>query len=504
MPRPPRLALLLLFVLCLPGQAFAHERWVRHALLSDFDRTLFETANPTNLWSLAAVAILGLLLIAQSVRLRKEFTAKREGSSRLSDWGATILGTFAGFGLLVPALDGQFIAPDLVVDSSAAGVALIWGGGLVGVLFLLGLWVRPAAGLLIGLYCLAIVALPFELFDGESVPPVAILNYLDVVGIALFVGMIGRGALSLDRIFFLRPRASATRWSNAVGLLRISLGLTLALLGVQKFLMPELPMGVVQNYQDQIYEPIARITGMSPEIYVFAASVIELTVGLLLLIGVFTRLWTLVVAGLFLTTAMIFRSELIGHLPLFGLAIVLLIEGGGGLRLDDEIRRHMGGAGKGMPNATVASLLLIVTMFGAMPGCAPDSVEASLPQWKGTEHAFSIAGEEGRCRFEIIRQVEPVSLNQFFTLQTRVFDADSGEPLGGGSFQLDARMPDHEHGMASQPLTIGPTENLWRTNGCKLHMYGRWVFQVDWKAEGVEDRASFEFQFTAPERGGSQ
>jgi uncharacterized membrane protein YphA (DoxX/SURF4 family) len=497
MPRPFRVALLPTLFLTLSGTAIAHERWVRHELLSDFDRSLFETANATNLGAFGGILILGAVIFALSLRTRRTTPSVGTPRPNLLRLGAATLGVLTGIGLLVPAYDGQFLAPDLVVDSSAAGQLLRVGGGAVGALLIVGLWVRPAAKLLVGLYALALLGLPFEMFDGESVPPLAILNYLDVVGIAVFLALEGRGACSIDERISPRPPTSPAQRAKAVGILRISIGLTLALLGAQKFLLPELPMGVVQNYQDQIYEPIASVTSLSPEGYVFTASLIELTVGFLVLIGVFTRVWIAVVAGLFVITAMIFKSELIGHLPIVGLSVILLIEGAGSLRLDDLVNRWFPTKRVPAIGAQAAGLVVLAALFGSLPSCSPTAVDAAMPQWNGTEQVFSITGEDARCRFEITCATDRVPLNQFFSIETRVFDAATGAPLVGGTLHLDGAMPSHDHGMASQPQTVELEGNRWITNGCKLHMYGEWVFQVQWNSGADADSASFEFPFAA-------
>ncbi len=65
---------------------------------------------------------------------------------------------------------------------------------------------------------------------------------------------------------------------------------------------------------------------------------------------------------------------------------------------------------------------------------------------------------------------------------------------------MDATMPEHAHGMATVPKTARqPEDDRWLTEGCKLHMYGRWVFAVEYDAEpGVSDAAEFEFRFEPP------
>ena len=55
---PGRTLPLLLASLLLGGTASAHERWVRHGLLSPFDRSLFESFTALNVATLVGVLLL--------------------------------------------------------------------------------------------------------------------------------------------------------------------------------------------------------------------------------------------------------------------------------------------------------------------------------------------------------------------------------------------------------------------------------------------------------------
>ncbi len=483
-------------ILALASPAIAHERWVRHELLSDFDRSLFETFNVVNLGTLAGVLLLAALLLLLSAKLRARAGAPLAIAPRLSDWATAILGILTGCGLLLLIPAGQFLAPDLQVTGSVAGQVLLSGSALVGVLLVIGLWARVAAWGLLALYLLALIARPFESFDGGAVSLLALLNYVDVVGIAIFIGMLGRGALSLDRRLGTAQPTSADRRRLAVGILRIVLGATLILLGLQKFFLPELPMGVLQNYADQIYQPIARLTGASPEAYVFAASVVETTVGVVVLMGVFTRLWILIVTILFAITAAIFKAELLGHLPLVGVAVVLLVEGAGGLRLDSLLQNRMRSPRVQALTTSMAGLLLLLC---GLPSCGAEVVVDELPQHELT--GAPLTSESGRYQFELTAAPEAIALGEFFTVSTRILDPQGGAPPTSGALKVNATMPEHGHGMVTLPVTTLGEDGLWLTEGCKLHMFGRWVFELEWQGPQGTERASFEYQFTAPERG---
>jgi uncharacterized membrane protein YphA (DoxX/SURF4 family) len=324
-------------ILGLTANAHAHERWVKHSLKSEFDRGLFESMGLVNMGTLLVVLGIAILLLLGSGRFRAaRGNSISERVIRLRPYAQLVLRVTFGLGLIIVALSNQFLAPDLVATEGIQGSLLVKTQGVLGVLLVLGLLTRFASLAVIGLFAWAMLTRPFLPFDDEAVTLIQVLNYLDVLGIAVYLAVTGGGAWSLDARFLTKQESapSANARAKAVGLLRIFLGATLILLGIQKFLIPELPMGVVQNYSDAIYVPIANLTGISPEGYVFAACVVETTVGILVLAGLFIRPVMVILALLFVTTLFIFQEEVIPHLPLFGIVFVLLVEGAGSLRLD--------------------------------------------------------------------------------------------------------------------------------------------------------------------------
>ncbi len=78
------------------------------------------------------------------------------------------------------------------------------------------------------------------------------------------------------------------------------------------------------------FMPYLGFAGFSNLHFVFAAGVAELTIGLMLVSGIATRFVTAVLSIFFLATWVIVgQAELVGHLPLFGLALLLILHGSG-------------------------------------------------------------------------------------------------------------------------------------------------------------------------------
>jgi uncharacterized membrane protein YphA (DoxX/SURF4 family) len=464
---------------------------VKHDLLSPFDRSLFDSAGPVNVSLLVLALVIVAAVAALAGRIRDRHPSEAP-PGKLRDAALLFLGLTYGVSCLLSALGGEFLAPDLVGDGSALAMTLIWGSGITGVLLALGLFTRPAAWISLALFVAAVTLRPFEAFDGQPVSIGAALNYLDVVGIAAFLGLAGRGRFALDSLVSKAPSHAAGR-ATATALLRLALGLTLVLLGMQKFLHPELPMGVVQNYGDAIFEPFQRLFGVSEELYVFGAALVEFTVGLVLLVGVFTRVVMLVLAVLFSATLFIFQGEVLGHMPLFGIVVLLLVEGGGRFRLFHD-RSLPSGFGRGISGGlgSAAALLLV----GLLSGCA-QAAEAQLSSISlaGPEAQGAAEGRHGA--FDFALRFEEPGLGELFQVETLVRDHSSGELISGGSLTLDCTMPAHGHGMMTAPKSQPKSDGSpgFTTAGMKLHMYGAWVFDVAFEAGGRRDAAQLNFDF---------
>jgi hypothetical protein len=92
---------------------------------------------------------------------------------------------------------------------------------------------------------------------------------------------------------------------------------------------------------------------------------------------------------------------------------------------------------------------------------------------------FTTAG--GRYVIAYTTSPSPVPLSQLFEIEATVTDAKTGAPVDGATVRIDARMPQHGHGMATKPVDDpGPhTDNRYVTKGMKFHMPGDWTIRFD-------------------------
>lgn len=484
----------------LASTAAAHERWVRHALLRPFDRTLFDTLCWANALTALGIAVSILWLAQHSRDAPRPVMRARQWLSALSPWSPTVLRICYGLTLVLFALRGLYLAPDLRAVATPESRLLVGAEAVAGSLLLAGCWTRAAALLSLFVYAWALWRRPFEPYEGRAIAFLDVLSYAEVVGIGLYLLVARSGRLGLDHWRASHVELGRAR-DLALALQRVALGVTLVLLGLVKFLIPELFMGVVQNYPAVFHEPFEQLFGASEEEVVFGASALEITLGLYLICGLYPRVASFLLGTVFVTTAILFREEVLGHLPLVGMVLVLVLEGGGSLRWPGTGAIEPAAERRTARPALARAGALVV--MGAALGTGLASFRLSYAANRVWEAALggqnltgTYQGHRGRCAATVAIVPPGVGLNRFFAIQTTLHDAQSQEPLENVDVVLDVTMPQHGHGMPTRPRTrrIGPGTFL--TEGCKLHMFGDWVIQIEVERGGEEwDRLAARYDF---------
>ena len=290
--------------------ASAHEAWfVEHPDSYPLDPSAL--LSPLTVAGVLAAVVVAVLWRAAAARLpRPELVALRP-LERLVPWVPRLLGVHLGISLLALTLTGAVLDPSVQAPSGAAGVAVLLPQLAVGALLVLGIAVRPAA--------LAVVAAGpvLVLLHG----PRSLLLCAVLVGIALFLAVVppqrslgGRADLCTG---CLGPAALLLRAGAAVSLISLAV--------VEKLANPA--MGVAMLEQQPVLNLLAPV-GVSAEQFVVLAGCVELLFGLLVLSGAAPQVVGLVAAVPFTASLALFGStELIGHLPVYGVLLALVVHG---------------------------------------------------------------------------------------------------------------------------------------------------------------------------------
>lgn len=234
---------------------------------------------------------------------------------RFAPHGPLALGLHLGIALLVAAIFGLLFVPSLKLEASEPlGFGILVVEAMCGLMILLGLATRAAAVMLALLGIVAMQPFTFE----------SILEQVHILGIAIFLFLIGRGPLSLDRIRSVKPPIRDPLVPEAaLALVRVMMGFGIFYNALtEKLLNPPLAQSLIARY-----DFLQQLTTLVPDpLLIWSAGVVEVAIGLVIMSGQFTRPTIAVGAAMFTVTLFFFGwPELLGHLPFYGIMLLLLI-----------------------------------------------------------------------------------------------------------------------------------------------------------------------------------
>jgi uncharacterized membrane protein YphA (DoxX/SURF4 family) len=293
------------------GSLARHVKWFIDPSRHPTDYSLLFTLPVVVAFAIAGLAIGAAAFVQRHVPEPRIFRALE----RFAWLGPFVLGVHVGLALIVAAALGMLFVPSLRVEPDAFGYTLLGVEAACGVLLLLGIGTRVAA---VALAILGVVAM--QPFNFES-----ILEQVHILGAAIFLFITGRGALSVDRLFGQhRALAVAEAPAAALTLLRVCMGVGIAFGALtEKLLDPGLANALLT---DRPYLNVVAGLGVSNGQFAYVAGLVELVIGLVVVSGQLTRPAMALGAVLFTMTLPFFGwTELLGHLPYYGIMLTLFI-----------------------------------------------------------------------------------------------------------------------------------------------------------------------------------
>ena len=156
------------------------------------------------------------------------------------------------------------------------------------------------------------------------------------------------------------------------------------------------------------------------------------------------------------------------------------------------------GDAKGRIMRRLHTLMLFALLFAllALGGCsAPDTAPAAATQGAVTRPAqidttTTQISQQGLYRITYRSDLDPIAINTLHTWTLQIETA-AGEPVSGGAVSVEGGMPEHNHGMPTQPIVTASTGGSYQVEGMKFQMPGWWTVTGVVDAGGQIDSATF-------------
>jgi hypothetical protein len=239
--------------------------------------------------------------------------------ARLAPWMPFALRLHVGVSLIGLLSAGAYLAPSLDLANDLAGWLLGIVAAVTAVALIVGYRTRAAAGLLLLSGPLGMIVF--------GVWPV--LQRVDLLGLALFLLVAGPGRWSADHELGREREPDAAALGAAIWALRVCVGAALIVVALaEKLADPELALHFLdeQSTNFNVLELLGLPVGDLE--FVRVAGAVEVLFGLLLISGALPQAVVLAAGIPFNLTLYFFgTSELLGHLPVYGTMLALLVYG---------------------------------------------------------------------------------------------------------------------------------------------------------------------------------
>lgn len=286
-----------------------HERWFVDSAAGDW--SFFLRPLPLVVTALVVVVAVVWRLVALRIDRPELPWLRRLGD--LAPWVPRLLGIHLGVALLALAAAGMFVTPSVDDLDGLGGTALLLIEAGLGVWLITGFQQRWAAALTL------VLGPVMVLFTG----PMALLECANLAAVAAFLVIAPAGS---DRHGAASLSPNQLRW--ALFALRAGVGVALiALAFTEKFTNPSMARATLEAFPAlNVFSVIGL--DVPTDVFVVIAGGVELLFGLLVLSGAFPQVAVLVAMVPFNATLFLFgQTELVGHLPVYGVFLALLVYG---------------------------------------------------------------------------------------------------------------------------------------------------------------------------------
>lgn len=284
-----------------------------------------DDAFPTQ-WAFAGrTATVALLAAAVLVTLAVRLVATRFNGidvpvlARMVPWMPFALRIHLAVSLVGLLSMGDYLSPAMDLETSVPSIVLGITMALVAISMVAGYRVKEGAWLLVALG-------PLGMLEFGVWP---VLSRLDLLGLAAFLLFTGPGAWSADAELKRVTAPTLPDFAKAIWALRVALGVALILVAFQeKLANPAMAQDFLATRENfNVANSLLGLGWTDPQ-FIRAAGVIEVLFGLLVISGRLPQLIVLAAGVPFNVTLWFFGTdELVGHLPVYGALLTLLVLG---------------------------------------------------------------------------------------------------------------------------------------------------------------------------------
>lgn len=300
-------------ILLVPVFVSAHVKWFAKP------SGIVRSYEITDSWVIAWI-IFSVLLVLFGIFLEKRINPPKvlvKNLPKIIPIIESLSGIGFGIALIIFSIKGFIFAPNLPAEGDL-GIFMLVLQAVSGLTMLFGYYERVGALILLVLFTISVKIHGVEMIDA-----------LEMLGFSLYLFIIDRPKWSIKKTTIFQKTAN-TLSVYSLPILRVFTGLNLIALGfTEKILAPSLAQSFLEHYHWNFMQALG-LSIFTNYWFAFSAGVVEVLFGVFLVLGLVTRLTTIILA-IFLGTTLVLLGpvELIGHLPHFSIAIVFLVMGSG-------------------------------------------------------------------------------------------------------------------------------------------------------------------------------
>jgi hypothetical protein len=140
-----------------------------------------------------------------------------------------------------------------------------------------------------------------------------------------------------------------------------------------------------------------------------------------------------------------------------------------------------------------APLLMTAIFVGTFAGYEAEALahNGEVHRPVASEFGFGPRASTSHLYTVTLAPAQPLRVRQLQTVNVRVADA-KGEPIDGASIRVDGGMPEHGHGLPTQPrVTRALGNGVYEIEGVRFSMGGWWELKLAIETPAGADHVTF-------------